>query len=52
MYADGCELLVLTALLPSVSLPINKFFDRLNAVSNGHGISVDLCNRMLCNVSF
>ena len=29
MYTDGCELLVLTALLTSVSLPKNKFFDRL-----------------------
>ena len=31
MYTDGCELLVLTALLTSVSLPKNKFFDRLNS---------------------
>ncbi len=28
-YADECELLVLTALVTSVSLPKNLFFDRL-----------------------
>ncbi len=29
LYADACELLVLTAPLPSVSLSKNQFFDRL-----------------------
>ena len=32
MYADGSELLVLTALVTSDSLPKNRFFDRLKGV--------------------